>query len=387
MSFLNVAAYLSEAADARPNAKAAIDPFGTVWTRRQLNDESDRLAHGLTSLGIRRGTRTVVMVPPSLPFFALTFALFKIGAVLVLIDPGMGVRNLGRCLAEAEPEAFIGVRKAQIARKIFGWARQTLRITVGVGTRLLCQNSISSFRGDGAFPTTGVASHDRAAILFTSGSTGPAKGAIYTHGMFAAQVEALRRLFEIQPGEIDLCTFPLFALFAPALGMTAVIPDLNAARPAKVDPEKIFDAVKRWNCTNLFGSPGLLNVVSRGAEKSGTRLPSLKRVISAGAPVPATVIERVTQMLAPGTPVFTPYGATECLPIACIDSATILGETRHETDRGRGICVGQPVLEVEVAVIPVTNEPIATWTESLRQRPNAIGEITVRGPFVSPGYY
>jgi acyl-CoA synthetase (AMP-forming)/AMP-acid ligase II len=226
-----------------------------------------------------------------------------------------------------------------------------------------------------------------AAVLFTSGSTGSAKGAVYTHGIFAAQVDALRRLFQIQPGEIDLCTFPLFALFAPALGMTAVIPDMDATRPASVDPTKIFTSARRWNCTNLFGSPALLNAVSRAAAKSGTTLPLLRRVISAGAPVPAAVIELVTKMLAPGVPVYTPYGATECLPIACIDSATILSETRFETDRGRGICVGPPVPEVEVAIIPVTNEPIEIWAESLRLSANVLGEITVRGPFVSPAYY
>jgi acyl-CoA synthetase (AMP-forming)/AMP-acid ligase II len=387
MSFLNVAAHLSGAATSRPDALAIVDQHGTAWSYRQVDAECNRLAHGLQSVGINRGMRTVLMVPPSLEFFALTFALFKIGAVMVLIDPGMGMRNLGRCLSEAEPEAFIGVLKAQMARKMLGWARASVRITVGIGTRLLAQRSISSFHVAGTFATAEVTADEMAAILFTSGSTGPAKGAVYTHGIFAAQVDALRRLFQIQPGEIDLCTFPLFALFAPALGMTAVIPDMDATRPASVDPTKIFHAVKHWNCTNLFGSPALLNSISRAAEKSGTTLPSLKRVISAGAPVPAAVIERVSKMLAPGVPMYTPYGATECLPIACIDSATILSETRYETDRGRGICVGQQVPEVEVAIIPVTNEPMESWAESLRQSAKVVGEITVRGPFVSPAYF
>src|SRR5439155_27219133 len=101
-------------------------------------------------------------------------------------------------------------------------------------------------------PPADVTADETAAILFTSGSTGVAKGAVYTHGTFATQVEALRRLFAIRPGEIDLCTFPLFALFAPALGMTAVIPDMDFTRPARVAPHKIFRAVEDWGCTNLF---------------------------------------------------------------------------------------------------------------------------------------
>jgi acyl-CoA synthetase (AMP-forming)/AMP-acid ligase II len=326
----------------------------------------------------------------------------------------MGVRNLGKCLAEAEPEAFIGIRKAHIARKLLGWAKRTVKNTIGVKSKLFCQFAVrrdsQSEIPNCRFETADVAADEMAAILFTSGSTGPAKGAVYTHGIFAAQVEALRKLFDIQPGEVDLCTFPLFALFAPALGMTAVIPDMDATRPAKVDPAKIFAAVEKWQCTNMFGSPALLNAVARKTphphplsrkagrgEKAGSAgaspsqgspsLRSLARVISAGAPVPATTIERIAEMLAPGTPVFTPYGATECLPIACNDSATILDETRHKTDAGAGICVGMPVPEIDVAIIPVSDEPIPRWTDALRQPMTVVGEITVHGPFVSPVYF
>ena len=313
MEFINVAQHLPEAARTRPYDLAVVCPArgGSLagaykhYTFNQLNAESDRLARGLARIGIQRGMRTVLMVPPSLEFFALTFALFKLGAVLVLIDPGMGVRHLGRCLGEAEPEAFIGVRKAHVARRLLGWANHSVRVTVGVGSRLCCQHTLDNVweKGDiHLFPPAAidggsanraagkdgcplfpaVTADETAAILFTSGSTGVAKGAIYTHGIFAAQVERLRRLYGIQPGEIDLATFPLFALFAPALGMTAIVPDMDPTRPARVDPHKIFRAVDDWGVTNLFGSPALLNTVSRMASRHGIRLPSLRRVISAG---------------------------------------------------------------------------------------------------------
>jgi acyl-CoA synthetase (AMP-forming)/AMP-acid ligase II len=384
---VNVALHLPDLARKRPHALAVVCPAGRERSGRvayahltceQLDAASDRLARGLQARGITRGTRTVLMVPPSLPFFTLTFALFKLGAVLVLIDPGMGVHNLGRCLAEAEPEAFIGIPKAHLARRLLGWGRRTVRITVS--TKALPTD-------DGPFTPPNVAADETAAILFTSGSTGIAKGAVYTHGIFAAQVEALRRLYGIEPGEIDLATFPLFALFAPALGMTAIIPDMDPTRPARVDPTKIIEAIEDWGVTNLFGSPALLNTVSRYGVKHGVTLPSLRRVISAGAPVPAAVIERVTAMLSPNAQVFTPYGATECLPVANIGSTEILGDTRHETDMGRGVCVGWPVPEVEVAIIPVTDEPIPAWDDSLRLPPNQVGEIAVTGPFVTRAYY
>jgi acyl-CoA synthetase (AMP-forming)/AMP-acid ligase II len=397
---INVALHLPALARKRPHALAVVCPHGrdragrvayTHLTCRQLDAESDRLARGLHALGVRRGTRTALMVPPSLEFFALTFALLKLGAVLVLIDPGMGVRHLGRCLGEAEPEVFIGVRKAHAARRVLGWAKPTVRITVGVGTRLLCRYTLDDVRRLGAsdepFVPADVTADETAAILFTSGSTGIAKGAVYTHGIFAAQVEALRRLYGIEPGEIDLATFPLFALFAPALGMTAVVPDMDPTRPARVDPTRIIRAVEDWGVTNLFGSPALLNAVSRYGVRDGITLPSLRRVISAGAPVPAAVIERMTKMLAPGADVFTPYGATECLPVASIGGREILGETRQRTDEGAGVCVGRPVPEVEVAIIPITDEPIPTWDDSLRLPAGQVGEIAVKGPFVTRAYH
>src|SRR5205823_7796383 len=132
----------------------------------------------------------------------------------------------------------------------------------------------------GPLPVANTRADETAAILFTSGSTGIAKGVVYTHGIFAAQVNYLKKVYGIEPGEVDLSTFPLFALFAPALGMTAVVPDMDPTRPARVDPAKIVAAVEDWGVTNLFGSPALLNAVSRWGAQHGIKLPSLRRVIS-----------------------------------------------------------------------------------------------------------
>lgn len=418
---VNIASALSEVARLRPYATAVACPAGrdragraayTHWTFRQLDRESDVLAHGLVAFGIDRGVRTVLMVKSGLEFFALTFALFKAGAVPILIDPGMGVRNLGRCLAEAEPEAFLGIPHAQLARKLLGWGRRTIRVDVTVTPApmppLAAPDDASERHGDpgghrrvslglgdlleaGAvtdpFPLAPACADDMAAILFTSGSTGPPKGAIYTHGIFAAQVEMLRDLYRIEPGEIDLCTFPLFALFAPALGMTSVVPEMDATRPAQVDPTKIIDAIENFGATNLFGSPALLRRVGEFGAERGVKLPSLRRVVSAGAPVPARVLERFATMLAPGVQIFTPYGATESLPVASIGSDEILGETRHATDRGAGVCIGRPVAGMRVEIIRISDDPVAAWSDDLRVPDGEVGEIAVQGPVVTRAYY
>ncbi|MBI2435197.1 MAG: AMP-binding protein [Candidatus Hydrogenedentes bacterium] len=362
------------------------------FTLRELDQISDRVAHGLSTLGITRGTRTVLMVKPSIDFFALTFALFKTGAIPVFVDPGMGVKNLGVCLAEAAPEAFIGIPKAHIARVLLGWARPSLRILVTVGTKLgwggttLAVVARSASERRERFPMIEPAPHETAAILFTSGSTGVPKGAVYTHEIFNAQVESLRRDYGIQPGERDLATFPLFALFGPALGMAAIIPDMDASKPGEADPKKIIAAIQDHVCTNMFGSPALLDVVGRYGAARGIKLSTLKRVISAGAPANIPSLQRLTTMLNEETEILPSYGATEALPVAYIGSKELF-TTAVRTDQGAGVCVGRPIMGMDVRVIKISDEPIPEWSDGLLAAPGEIGEITVRGPVVTRAYF
>jgi len=394
-SFVNIAAHLPAMAQRHPETSAIMVPGRRGFqqlTYRQLNEECDRLAHGLETIGIGRGMRTVLMTPPSPEFFALTFALFKIGAIPVMIDPGMGLGNLGQCLAEAKPEAFIGVSKAHFARLLFGWARKSNRINVTVGRRFFwggyTLNQVRRLRASGSvFEPAPTNADDTAAILFTSGSTGPPKGAAYTRGIFAAQVELLQKTYGIQPGEIDLPTFPLFALFAPALGMSAVIPDMDFTRPGQVDPRKIISAIQDFRVTNLFGSPALIDRVGRYGETHHVRLPTLRRVISAGAPVSAETIQRFAGLLAPGVQVFTPYGATEALPVSSIGSDEILGETKDKTAQAAGVCVGRPVEGMTVRIIRISDEPIPNWSDDLLLPAGEVGEIVLDGPVVTKEYF
>lgn len=390
-NLVNIAAHLPRMADHQPDTPAIIFPSGNIQLSfRELDELSDRIAHGLTDIGISRGVRTVLMVPPGPELFALTFALFKVAAVPVLVDPGLGVKNLKACLDEAEPQAFIGITKAHLARLLYGWGKGSIQTLVTVGKRLLWRGvTLSDLIADSAdepFPPARTSRGETAAILFTSGSTGPPKGAVYTHGNFAAQVNALRQVYGIQPGEIDLPTFPLFALFAPALGMTAVIPEMDFTRPGSVNPATIISAIKEHGATTMFGSPALIDRVGRYGAEQGITLPTLRRVISAGAPVPAAVMECFSDMLDPEAEIFTPYGATEALPVCSIGSNEVLGETRQLTDQGRGVCVGLPVEGIDLAVIPISDSPLRHWSDDLALPPWEVGEITVKGPQVTSSY-
>ena len=396
---VNIAHRLKHTAARMPYKRAVVCPAGrdrrgriayTHLTFEQLDRESDNLARGLDRAGIVRGTKTVLMVKPGIDFFVLIFALFKVGAVPVVVDPGMGVQRMLRCLESTAPEAFIGIPAAHGVRVLFPRYFRSVHITVTAGRRLFWGGPTLESLGEGPWQSYSPAPTRRdetAAILFTTGSTGPAKGVIYTHGNFDAQIQQIQDHFAIGEDEIDLPTFPLFALFDPALGMTAVIPDMDPRKPAKADPEKIIGPIIHHGVTNMFASPALLDRVGRFGRKNDVRLPSLRRVVSAGAPVSPANIDRFAGMLADTAEVHTPYGATEAVPVASIGSREILSETRTLSEKGYGICVGRALAHTPIRIIRISEAPIAAWDDSLRANTGEIGEIIVRGDLVTRGYY
>ena len=416
----NIAGHLTRRAALDPLREAVVCPTGRLADGRpvyshltfdQLDRESNLVAAALCGYGIAPGQRVVLMVKPSLAFFTLTFALFKAGCVPVLIDPGMGLSQLKRCLCKADPHAFIGIPAAHLARILLHWPPYGKEKRL-VTTRLPWGGAITldrlKDRGVALYasapgrpakeygpPKTKETQENNetdtpAAILFTSGSTGPAKGVLYHHRHFQAQVSLIRGIWHIAPGEFDLCTFPLFALFAPALGMTAVIPEMDFTRPARVDPRRILEAFDHYPINNMFGSPALLTRLAFAPETLSagrSRFASLNRVVSAGAPAVLSTLAAMAHLLPQGVQIHTPYGATEALPVTSIGSDEILGETAAASRQGAGICIGRPVPGTSVEIIPISDEPLPRWSAALSAPKGAIGEIVVRGPQVTSTYF
>ncbi len=392
----NIAKTLPNIAETSPDRKALICRTGKgyrSWTFRDMNNTTDWFAHCLSDLGVKKSDRVILMVKPSVEFITLTFALFKIGAVIILIDPGMGYKNLLSCIGQVKPEVFIGIPKAHLFKLIFPKPFKTVRTSICIG------NSFGFFRpsfsADGAkksklygtdFSTAKMQSDDLAAILFTTGSTGPPKGVRYEHGIFQAQLKLIHEYYHIGPEDIDQPAFPLFALFSAALGACSVIPEMNPAKPAQVDPVKFIRTIKDNNVTYSFGSPAIWNVVSRYCLEQKITLPTVKKVLMAGAPVPGDLLQRTLSILAADAEIHTPYGATESLPIVSMTGKEILTETWGKTRTGKGVCVGRALPGIEIQIIKTSDEPIGQWKESLQLSAYEIGEIIVRGPVVTRAY-
>ncbi len=392
----NIAARLPELARERPDQIAIRCPgrrgagngmaaYDVTLDYRQLDARSDAMAAGLAGYGIGRGVRTVVMVRPSPEFFLLMFALFKLGAVPVLVDPGIDKRALKQCLDEAQPEAFIGIPLAHVARLALRWAPSATRL-VTVGRRLgwggTTLAALERAGANGGAMLAATDGEDMAAILFTSGSTGVPKGVVYRHRHFVGQIQLLGSAFGMEAGGVDLPTFPPFALFDPALGLTSVIPDMDPTRPAQADPARLHDAIQRFGVTQLFGSPALMRVLAR----HGRPLPTVTRVTSAGAPVPPDVVATIRSLLPADAQFWTPYGATECLPVAVVEGRE-LERTRAATEAGAGTCVGSVVEPNEVRIIAIDDAPLADWSQARVLATGEVGEITVAGPTATDSYF
>jgi olefin beta-lactone synthetase len=416
---VNVARHLWTMAAQQPAVPALRIPAGRAangtiryveLSFAELAAEADAWAWRLTRAGVQRGDRVLVLVRPGLPLIAAVFALFKLGAPPIVIDPGMGRKNFLACVARSQPRVMLAIPRGQIASWIFRDAFRSVRRRVWVShnpAARLARGAVPEF------PPAATLGDDLAAILFTSGSTGAPKGVCYEHGMFEAQVRLVRATYGIAPGEVDLAVLPVFALFNPALGMTTVVPQLDPGRPAAADPAHLVQALRQNGVTNSFGSPVIWSKIARYCAERDVTLPGVKRILLAGAPVPPALFALMRRVF-PAAALHSPYGATEALPVSSVSAEEVLGEagpetggdprvsdpiignrkakiensrgTAAETARGRGTCVGRPVAEIEVRIIAIEDGPIATLEDARLLPPGEIGEIIVRGPVVTEVY-
>ena len=378
---------------AHPNKPAFIYFHKRKWktlTYQDIFDQTQRFLRGLEAGPLTPGLTAALLTPPSPEFFPFALALLKFGIVPILVEPAIGIKKIGEIYEESRPDIFIGNTLTHALRVLFSWGKTSIKYNLTI-------NSVESRRSKVVQQTpnsqfTNLPITNLAAIIYTSGSTGLPKGAIYTQENLVAQLELLKNTFHITLDEIDLPAFPIYALIDLLLGVTSVIPDISFPVPGKTDPAKVIDAIQKFHVTNMFASPVVLDLLSSFVlsgdavvASQSKHLPSLKRIITAGAPATIDLQKRFRHLLADHTSLFGIYGATETLPIAKVESREVFA-LEERTKSGAGICLGKPIEDVTVRIIPITDKPIEEWQDSLTVGKNVIGEITVQSPATTRGY-
>jgi acyl-CoA synthetase (AMP-forming)/AMP-acid ligase II len=397
----DLASVVRAVAREHPERIAVVEPSGrgsdgkrryARHSYRQLSSDAESVAVGLREMGIAERTRTVFMAPPSYEACVTYVALTRVGATVVMIDPTVGLRNVGERLRRIHPEAFVGIPITHLARMAFGWGPRLIdkAIVVGENAFFPRARTLASLRRPApAEPKRAdVGPDDPMTVLYTTGSTGPAKPALYTHRNFCGVLRIVEESWSVDPSKgtaVDMAVFPAFFIVGLSMGGTVVVPPIDFVRetPATTDSAALLEVIHDCGVRSLFGSPVLLENLARHAVAHGITAPSLERVIGGGAPITGSAMQALTKMM-PNGEVFANYGATEALPSTAHGAKETLGETWAKTVAGRGICVGRPFSGVELRIAKI-QDGVADDFEALPR--GEIGEILVQSPHVSARYF
>ncbi|MES2662888.1 MAG: fatty acid CoA ligase family protein [Pseudomonadota bacterium] len=354
----------------------------------EIDQESDHIAHILQKRGFKPGDKTILMLKAGPELYSLLFGIFKVGVIPVLVDPGMNISQMLQCYKSVNVETFVGSPIAHIVRLLNPSAFSTIKLVVWIvhGKIISKMRYAVKEKTVKSFPIYANQKNDLALINFTSGSTGPAKGAECTCGMAQSRMELIKEHHCITKEDTHLITSPFFGVFGIMMGNTCVLPEMDPINPAKIFSPYIIDAITKFNTTCMFASPALLHTLGNHFRNKKIVLQSLRLVVSGGAPITFKTMKLFRRILQTDAIFESNWGTTEGLPLAAINIDTILNKTQSCVSDA-GTCLGKPVDRVEVKVINIDRNPILNLNKDLKINSNEIGELIVRGPNVSLRYY
>ena len=417
--------------------------YGELWER------ICRFSTGLRARGFGPEGRAIVMVPMSIDLYVVLLGALKTGGIALFLDPWVGLRQLLALARFSSPTAFVGTAKSHLLRWFDGGLRG-IPLTVSRHPSLLARESLRSIESSEASEEIWPSKReDTALVTFTTGSSGTPKGVRRTHGILAAQHRALAKEFPAIEGDVDLCSFPVFALNNLALGVTTVIPPVDLKRIDRADPRAVIDAMRRHGVTTATASPPLFDAIAAAVSEATTRIPRstlgmtrsplamnfspgerLERDChperSEGSPEETRALQdeilrfaqddrraqndtgvsndslRLRRMLSGGAPVDDSqlrkwraafhhteieivYGSTEAEPVAHLSA-----EERFELADSPGYPAGSIASSVRAAIVGISSTPLDGSTVEQWQRlllpDGEIGELIVTGEHVCRDY-
>jgi acyl-CoA synthetase (AMP-forming)/AMP-acid ligase II/pimeloyl-ACP methyl ester carboxylesterase len=373
---------LTDRAASTPDETAIAEVGGARISWAELDRRVRQSAATLAAGGVRPGQRIALLIPPSIELTVAVYAGWRAGAVIVVADKGLGLRGMGRALRGANLDHVVGSAQgltAAAAMRLPGtrWLAGSRGLVAGIPatgrvlkarTDLVTQPSHSP----GSLPE--VPGDAEAAVVFTSGATGPAKGVLYLHRQVRAQLDVVRRTYRLTAQDRIVAAFAPFALLGPALGVGSAVPATDVTKPHTLTAAALADAALAIQASAVFASPAALRTVAATAgaldRDQRAALGRVRLLMSAGAPVPVELLRQLEALL-PAAQAHTPYGMTEVLPVTDVSLPEL-----EEAGPGDGVCVGRPVpgVEVEISALDALGQDVG----KLSDEPGVVGEICVR---------
>jgi len=360
-------------------------------TFRQLNQRSNDLARGLQQAGVIRGTRAALQMLPGIEWFSITYALLKIGAVPIILQPALGMRKMAQCVKAVEPEILITEPKYQAIQMFQVSNYQSVHLQISTEKKWFSKGiSITDLQRNEptTFQPAEMRSSDTGMIFFsTSCESESPKPTVFTHGMLNAMVEQIKSVMSVSVDSTLITTFPFFMILAPAIGMQQIIPESHSLKANKLNPRILVETIWDYGVTHLLMSSTRLMMLTEFLKDESIFLPSIQRITSWGEPYPAFELQRLHSFITEKTQIFPLYGMTEAPVVSTLGSHKIVAETQIKTERGFGLCQGKEIDGLKMRVIEVNDRPIDNWSDDLLVDKGGIGELVICGESVSRQYY